>query len=127
LIDEKILRAGRFDKIISFEYPTEAEIGEILQIHLRLSDQKSEFQCFEDIPISAVASAMYRGSVEVKEASERNPRQKIQGLDGSDIKELVRRVRDFRWNAKYFGHSLVAAIEQDFFRTIAEYEAEKRG
>ncbi|MBW3011248.1 AAA family ATPase [Candidatus Woesearchaeota archaeon] len=127
LIDEKILRAGRFDKIISFEYPTEAEIGEILQIHLRLSDQKSEFQFFEDIPISAVASAMYRRSVEVKEASERNPRQKIQGLAGSDIKELVRRVRDFRWNAKYFGHSLVAATEQDFFRTIAEYEAEKRG
>lgn len=127
LIDTKILRAGRFDKIITFDYPAEVEMAEILQIHLRRSDEGSEIRFFDNIHTAVVAEALHNKSMQVKALAEGNPRQEIRGLAGSDIEEIVERVRDFRWNAKYFGHDLALAQDQDFFRVIKDYEAEKRG
>ncbi|MCK4670334.1 MAG: ATP-binding protein [Nanoarchaeota archaeon] len=126
-IATKILRAGRFDKIVEFNYPDETEIQEILDIHLRRSDAGSRMAFFEDIDSALIARAIFARSLQVKAAAAANPKLAVQGLVGADIEQIVKRARSFRWNAKYLGHPVHPATNQDFMDLTQKYEAEKRG
>ena len=104
-IHPKLLRPGRFDKIIYFDYLRPDEIAEVLSIHLRNAESIAERALFQNINLKIIVDNL----------------SKIQFITGADISEIVRRTTEAKARQFLTSGKLLPYKESDFIEQIQKY------
>jgi len=119
-IEEKLKRAGRFDKFYYFGPPGQQDIKEILMIRLRKMQESAKVQLFNGVQADYVAKALYQRSLQEQKVNSRA------AIVGADITEIARRVHEKKWNKFLDTGKFNKISTEDFYDEIVVYSLQER-
>ncbi|MDA2922182.1 ATP-binding protein [Patescibacteria group bacterium AH-259-L07] len=105
-VDNAVIRAGRFDRLVEVFLPDDEERAKIFTIHLAKAEKIAERELFVDIDWNPVVNQTH-------------------GINGADIAEIIRRVLEEKVWKEDKGETVGLATTEDILEQIKTYERVK--